>query len=89
VDARACHISLTHEGRAQLAAISDQYAALIDDALGDLPDDDVERLPGLLRTLELALRRAGERTSALRHTPLAPSLAAAEPHPTEPTSESR
>jgi DNA-binding MarR family transcriptional regulator len=76
-DARACHIALTPEGRAQLAAITDQYVALLGDALTDLSDDDVERLPGLLRTLEHALRRAGERTTPLRHTSLAPSLVAA------------
>ena len=76
-DARACHITLTAAGRDQLATISDQYAALLDDALTDLTDDDVERLPGLLRTLEQALRRAGERAAPPRHTSLAPSLAAA------------
>jgi DNA-binding MarR family transcriptional regulator len=80
-DARACHITLTAEGRAQLATISDQYAALLDDALTDLTDDDVERLPGLLRTLEQALRRAGERTAAPRHASLAPSLAEVPPTP--------
>ena len=74
-DARACHISLPAEGRSQLAAISDQYTALLDDALADLSDDDVARLPGLLHTLEQALRRAGERAGPPRHTPLAPSLA--------------
>lgn len=73
-DARACHIALTAEGRSQLAAISDQYAALLDDALTDLSDDDVERLPALLHTLEQALRRAGERAGPPRHTSLAPSL---------------
>ncbi len=83
-DARACHISLTAEGRDQLAAISDQYAALLDDALADLDDDDVERLPGLLQTLEQALRRAGERAAPPRHTSLAPSLAEAAPR--DPTS---
>ncbi|SDP63816.1 MarR family protein [Pedococcus dokdonensis] len=82
VDARACHITLTAEGSDQLATISDQYVALLDDALTDLTDDDVERLPGLLRTLEQALRRAGERAAAPRHAPLAPSLA--EAHPTYP-----
>jgi DNA-binding MarR family transcriptional regulator len=85
-DARACHISLTAEGRDQLAAISDQYAALLDDALTDLTDDDVERLPGLLRTLEQALRRAGERVAPPRHTSLAPSLSATtQTEPTNPT----
>jgi DNA-binding MarR family transcriptional regulator len=74
-DARACHISLTDEGRSQLAAISDQYAELLDDALTDLPDEDVVRLPNLLRTLEQALRRAGERALPPRHARLAPSLA--------------
>jgi DNA-binding MarR family transcriptional regulator len=74
VDARACHISLTAEGREQLATISDQYAALLDDALTDLTDDDVSRLPGLLRTLEQALRRASDRAVPTRHTGLAPSL---------------
>ena len=73
-DARACHISLTPEGRDQLDTISDQYAALLDDALTDLSDDDVARLPTLLRTLERALRRAGEQTAPARHTGLAPSL---------------
>lgn len=76
-DARACHITLTAEGRDQLATITDQYVAILDDALTDLTDDDVERLPDLLRTLEQALRRAGERSAPLRHTSLAPSLAAA------------
>lgn len=76
-DARACHISLTTEGRDQLATISDQYVALLDDALTDLSDDDVERLPGLLRTLEQALRQAGERAAPLHHASLAPSLAEA------------
>ena len=76
-DARACHITLTSEGRRQLDTISDQYAALLDDALTELTDDDVERLPGLLHTLELALRRASERPLRPRHTPLAPSLVAA------------
>ena len=79
-DARACHISLTDEGRSQLATISDQYAALLDDALSELTDDDVGRLPRLLRTLEQALRRAGERAAPLRHTSLAPSLAEAIAH---------
>jgi DNA-binding MarR family transcriptional regulator len=73
-DARACHIALTAEGRSQLATISDQYTALLDDALTDLSDDDVERLPALLHTLEQALRRAGERAGPPRHTSLAPSL---------------
>jgi DNA-binding MarR family transcriptional regulator len=73
-DARACHISLTTEGRRQLDTISDQYAVLLDDALADLSADDVERLPGLLHTLEQALRRASERPLPPRHTPLAPSL---------------
>ncbi|WP_161988680.1 MarR family winged helix-turn-helix transcriptional regulator [Pedococcus bigeumensis] len=73
-DARACHIALTVEGRSQLATISDQYAELLDDALADLSDDDVARLPGLLHTLEQALRRAGERAAPPRHTSLAPSL---------------
>jgi DNA-binding MarR family transcriptional regulator len=84
-DARACHSTLTAEGRAQLATISDQYAALLDDALTDLTDDDVARLPGLLHTLERALRRAGERTAPLRHTSLAPSLAeATQPDDAQP-----
>jgi DNA-binding MarR family transcriptional regulator len=88
-DARACHISLTAEGRAQLATISDQYAALLDDALADLTDDDVERLPGLLHTLEQALRRAGERAVPPRHTSLAPSLAEAAPHDPTPSTRTR
>ena len=78
VDARACHIALTDEGRAQLASISDQYSALLDDALAELSDDDVARLPGLLHTLEQALRRAGDRAAPPRHTLLAPSLVEAQ-----------
>jgi DNA-binding MarR family transcriptional regulator len=85
-DARACHITLTAEGRSQLATISDLYAALLDDALTDLTDDDVERLPSLLHTLEQALRRAGERAAPPRHTPLARSLVAA--HSSAPIHES-
>ncbi|NYG06728.1 DNA-binding MarR family transcriptional regulator [Phycicoccus badiiscoriae] len=73
-DARACHISLTPEGHSQLDAITDQYALLLGDALAELSDDDVERLPGLLHTLEQSLRRAGARLAPPRHTPLAPSL---------------
>ena len=85
-DARACHITLTAEGRSQLATISDQYAALLDDALTDLSDADVERLPRLLHTLEQALRRAGERVAPPRHTSLARSLV--DPHSSAPTHES-
>lgn len=86
VDARACHISLTAEGRDQLATISDEYAALLDDALTDLSDEDVARLPGLLRTLEQALRRAGEQAVPPRHTSLAPSLVeATRLHPIDTT----
>ena len=85
-DARACHITLTAEGRSQLATISDQYAALLDDALTDLSDDDVERLPGLLHTLEKALRRAGEQAAPPRRTSLARSLV--ETHSSAHTHES-
>jgi DNA-binding MarR family transcriptional regulator len=83
VDARACHISLTAEGRSQLDTISDEYAALLDDALTDLSDDDVARLPTLLHTLEHALRRAGERAAPPRHTSLAPSLSDSRPTDTQ------
>ena len=67
-DARACHISLTDEGRAQLAAIEDEYATLLDEALADLSADDVARLPRLLTQLERALRRRlqGHEQVALR-----------------------
>lgn len=84
-DARACHISLTDEGRAQLAAIQDEYAVLLDDALSELSEEDLSRLPRLLTLLEHALRRAGERAPAPRHTNLAPSLA---PHQSATSHES-
>jgi DNA-binding MarR family transcriptional regulator len=90
VDARACHIALTDEGRAQLASIEREYTELLDGALADLPAEDLDRMPLLLRSLEEALVRAVAAVPARRPV-LAPSLSGALRAGTEPdpTHESR
>lgn len=63
-DARACHISLTDEGRGILEAIQDDYRTVLGAALAELSDDDVERIPPLLGRLEQAIVRAAERRAS-------------------------
>lgn len=63
-DARACHISLTEQGRGKLEAIQDDYRTVLGSALAELTDDDVDRIPGLLGRLEQAIVRAAERRAA-------------------------
>jgi DNA-binding MarR family transcriptional regulator len=89
-DARACHIILTREGRAQLAAIQREYAELLGGALVDVPAEQIQRMPETLGHLERALLRAADQGGP-RHTGLAPSLrpqhANTDSH--HPTHESR
>ncbi|WP_270889823.1 MarR family winged helix-turn-helix transcriptional regulator [Pedococcus sp. 5OH_020] len=80
-DARACHISLTEEGRRQLETVEQEYVTLLDDALTELSDEDVQRLPGLLTLLEHSIRRAGERATAPRRLTMVASLTDHDPHP--------
>ena len=90
LDARACHMALTDEGRAQLEAIEQQYAQLLDSALADLPQADLDRMPDVLRTLEDALVRAIA-TVPFERPVLPPSLSGAHavsPEPA-PSHESR
>jgi DNA-binding MarR family transcriptional regulator len=84
LDARACHMALTDAGRAQLAAIEQQYTELLGAALGELPDDELDRLPATLHALEQALNSALGRPVPPHSTPLAPSLAGELPAVTRP-----
>jgi DNA-binding MarR family transcriptional regulator len=63
-DARACHISLTEQGRGRLAAIQEDYRTVLGAALAELGDDDIDRIPSLLGRLEQAIVRAAERQTA-------------------------
>lgn len=83
-DARACHISLTAQGRGRLEAIQDDYRTVLGAALAELTDDDVDRIPGLLGRLEQAIVRAAERRAARERAGVLD-----RPHPSsQPTSES-
>jgi DNA-binding MarR family transcriptional regulator len=91
VDARACHIVLTGAGESHLRRVQRETAAVLHDALVDLPAEDLARLPRLLTELERALAQATERLSHTRRASLSaphapPSDAAAsEAHPFDPT----
>jgi DNA-binding MarR family transcriptional regulator len=90
LDARACHMVLTDAGRAQLESIEQEYTQLLEGALAEVPPEDVDRMPGLLQSLEEALLRAGATVPGQRPV-LAPSLSGAEctsPQPA-PIHESR
>jgi DNA-binding MarR family transcriptional regulator len=63
-DARACHITLTDQGRGKLEAIQDDYRTVLGAALAELDDDDIDRIPSLLHRLEQAIVRAAERRSS-------------------------
>jgi DNA-binding MarR family transcriptional regulator len=63
-DARACHITLTDQGRGKLEAIQDDYRTVLGAALAELDDDDIDRIPSLLHRLEQAIVRAAERRAA-------------------------
>jgi len=63
-DARACHITLTDQGRGKLEAIQDDYRTVLGAALAELDDDDIERIPSLLHRLEQAIVRAAERRAS-------------------------
>jgi DNA-binding MarR family transcriptional regulator len=63
-DARACHISLTDQGRGKLEAIQDDYRTVLGAALAELDDDDIDRIPSLLQRLEQAIVRAAERRAS-------------------------
>jgi len=63
-DARACHISLTDQGRGKLEAIQDDYRTVLGAALAELDDDDIDRIPSLLHRLEQAIVRAAERRAS-------------------------
>jgi DNA-binding MarR family transcriptional regulator len=67
-DARACHISLTSAGRGHLDAVHREYAEVLSDALADVSDDELDRIPHVLGILEQALMRAAERVATQRHT---------------------
>jgi DNA-binding MarR family transcriptional regulator len=90
LDARACHMALTDQGRAQLASIEEQYTQLLGSALADLDPEELERMPGVLSTLEDALVRALA-TVPFERPVLAPSLSGADSASTAPalTHESR
>ena len=70
VDARACHLVLTGAGEAPLRRVQRETAAVLHDALVDLPADDLARLPRLLTELERALAHATERLSHSRRAAL-------------------
>lgn len=72
-DARACRISITPAGRDRVAAIDRAYSALLDEALGQLSADDLERIPPVLRRLEAALTRAADLGTPSRTTHARPS----------------
>ena len=79
-DARACRISITPAGRDQVAAIDRAYSALLDEALGQLSAEDLERIPAVLRRLEAALTRAAELASPVRTAPARTSPARTSLH---------
>ena len=65
-DARACHIELTDDGRAHLARVQHDSAALLAPALHGIPTEDLRRLPGIFARIEDAMVRATERTATAR-----------------------
>ena len=82
-DARACHISLTEEGRGKLEAIQDDYRTVLGAALAELSDDDVQRIPPLLGRLEQAILRAAEHRAARDRLGTTTTTAPPQPAPTE------
>jgi DNA-binding MarR family transcriptional regulator len=90
LDARACHITLSIAGRAHLDAVHREYAELLREALSDVPDEDLSRIPQTLAVLAQALGRAAERVATRRHTP-APRArrATATPAPHSTATESQ
>jgi DNA-binding MarR family transcriptional regulator len=60
-DRRTSYVALTARGRAAFAAMAREHEQWIDRLLADVPDDEIDRLAGLLADLKHGAEATGER----------------------------